>query len=65
MLLKVKIIIVKEKVINLLLVHLLTRRNIDNPIFPSIGSSLKLDVELSGGDLLPGDVDYLKNWFYS
>ena len=31
---------------------LLTRRNIDNPIFPSIGSSLKLDVELSGGPFI-------------
>ena len=42
---------------------LITRRNIDNPIFPSAGSSLKLDVELSGGALLPGDVDYLKIGF--
>ena len=42
---------------------LLTRRNIDNPVFPSIGSSIKLDVELSGGELLPGDVDYLKIGF--
>lgn len=42
---------------------LITRRNIDNPIFPSIGSSLRLDVELSGGALLPGDVDYLKIGF--
>lgn len=42
---------------------LITRRNIDNPIFPSIGSSLRLDIELSGGALLPGDVDYLKIGF--
>lgn len=42
---------------------LITRRNIDNPVFPSIGSSLKLDVELSGGAFLPGDVDYLKIGF--
>lgn len=42
---------------------LITRRNIDNPIFPSVGSSLKLDVELSGGAFLPGDVDYLKIGF--
>lgn len=40
---------------------LITRRNIDNPIFPSAGSSLKLDVELSGGALLP--YDYLKIGF--
>jgi len=42
---------------------LLSRKNIDNPIFPSTGSSLQLDVELTGGALLPGDVDYLKIGF--
>jgi outer membrane protein insertion porin family len=42
---------------------LISRRNIDNPIFPSSGSSLQLDVELSGGPVLPGDVDYLKIGF--
>ncbi len=42
---------------------LISRRNIDNPIFPSAGSSLQLDVELSGGPVLPGDVDYLKIGF--
>ncbi len=41
---------------------LITRKNIDNPIFPSTGSSLTLDAELSGGPL-PGDVDYLKIGF--
>jgi len=41
---------------------LITRKNIDNPIFPSTGSSLALDAELSGGPL-PGDVDYLKIGF--
>jgi outer membrane protein insertion porin family len=39
---------------------LISRRNIDNPIFPSTGSSLSLDMELTGGPLLPGSVDYLK-----
>lgn len=42
---------------------LISRKNIDNPIFPSIGSSLMLDVELSGGPVLPGNVDYLKIGF--
>lgn len=42
---------------------LITRKNIDNPIFPSIGSSLSLDMELSGGPFLPGNVDYLKIGF--
>ena len=40
-----------------------TRRNIDNPIFPSQGSSFTLDMEISGGPFLPGDVDYLKSGF--
>lgn len=38
----------------------ISRKNIDNPVFPSIGSSLSLNGELSGGPLLPGDVDYYK-----
>lgn len=42
---------------------LITRKNIDNPIFPSRGSSIALDVELTGGPVLPGDVDYLKIGF--
>ncbi len=41
----------------------ITRRNIDNPIFPSQGSSFTLDMEISGGPFLPGDVDYLKTSF--
>jgi len=41
----------------------LTRRNIDNPIFPSQGSVFTLDMEISGGPFLPGDVDYLKTLF--
>ena len=42
---------------------IISRRNIDNPIFPSTGSSLQLDVELTGGPFLPGNVDYLKIGF--
>lgn len=42
---------------------LIARKDIDNPIFPSTGSSVQLDAELSGGPLLPGDVDYLKIGF--
>ena len=38
----------------------ISRRNIDNPIFPSEGSSVELDAELSGGAILPGDVNYYK-----
>ena len=38
----------------------ISRKNIDNPIFPSTGSSFTLDAEISGGPFLPGDVDYYK-----
>ena len=41
----------------------ISRRNIDNPIFPSQGSALTFDMEISGGPFLPGDVDYMKNLF--
>ncbi|QQS36731.1 MAG: outer membrane protein assembly factor BamA [Ignavibacteriales bacterium] len=41
----------------------ISRKNIDNPIFPSIGSSFSLDAEISGGPFLPGDVDYYKLGF--
>ncbi|HEX7357143.1 MAG TPA: BamA/TamA family outer membrane protein, partial [Ignavibacteriaceae bacterium] len=44
---------------------LISRKNIDNPIFPSTGSSIQLDAELTGGPILPGDVDYLKLSFTS
>ncbi len=39
---------------------LINRKNIDNPIFPSVGSNFQIDAEISGGPFLPGDVDYLK-----
>ncbi|MCH7773482.1 MAG: outer membrane protein assembly factor BamA [Bacteroidetes bacterium] len=41
----------------------LSRRNIDNPIFPSQGSVFSISAEVSGGPYLPGDVDYLKMGF--
>lgn len=41
----------------------ISRRNIDNPIFPSQGSSVAFNVELSGAPLLPGDLDYYKLGF--
>ncbi|MCF8261451.1 MAG: outer membrane protein assembly factor BamA [Melioribacteraceae bacterium] len=43
----------------------LTRTDIDNPIFPSRGSKISLNAELSGGPLLPGEVDYYKIDFNS
>ena len=41
----------------------ISRRDIDNPTFPSKGSSVSLDAELSGGPFLPGDVNYYKLGF--
>ncbi len=38
----------------------ISRRDIDNPIFPSKGSNVVLDAQLSGGPFLPGDIDYYK-----
>ncbi len=43
----------------------ITRNDIDNPIFPSKGSKNSLSAEVSGGFLLPGDVDYYKVDFSS
>lgn len=41
----------------------LSRKNIDNPIFPSQGSSYALSAEMSGGPFLPGQVEYYKLGF--
>ncbi len=41
----------------------ISRTDIDNPIFPSTGSKINLNAELSGGPILPGDVDYYKIQF--
>ncbi len=38
----------------------ISRKNIDNPIFPSRGSNLQLTGQLSGGPFLPGDLNYYK-----
>jgi|CZKP01.1.fsa_nt_gi outer membrane protein insertion porin family len=41
----------------------ISRKDIDNPTFPSKGSSVSLDAELSGKPILPGDVSYYKLGF--
>ncbi|MEJ2505601.1 MAG: outer membrane protein assembly factor BamA, partial [Ignavibacteriaceae bacterium] len=41
----------------------ISRKNIDNPIFPSLGSTVSFSTEVSGGPFLPGDVDYVKLGF--
>ncbi|MBN1300877.1 MAG: outer membrane protein assembly factor BamA [Melioribacteraceae bacterium] len=38
----------------------ISRNDIDNPIFPSRGSKISFNAELSGGPFLPGNVDYYK-----
>lgn len=38
----------------------ISRKNVDNPVFPSLGSAVGLDAEISGGPFLPGNVDYFK-----
>jgi outer membrane protein insertion porin family len=43
----------------------ISRKNIDNPVFPSTGSSISLDAQLSGSVLLPGDLNYYKLSFLS
>ncbi len=43
----------------------ISRTDIDNPIFPARGSKFSLSGELSGGPFLPGNVDYFKLDFKS
>jgi outer membrane protein insertion porin family len=40
--------------------QILSRNDTDNPIFPTSGSSFSFSVEMSGGPLLPGNIDYHK-----
>jgi outer membrane protein insertion porin family len=42
------------------LTQIITRNSIDNPVFPSSGSNVSLSVEVSGGPLLPGTIDFHK-----
>jgi outer membrane protein insertion porin family len=45
--------------------QIISRNSTDNPVFPSSGSNVSLSVEMSGGPLLPGTVDYHKWNFQS
>ena len=38
----------------------ISRKDIDNPIFPSKGSNVALNAQISGGPFLPGNVNYFK-----
>lgn len=46
------------------LTQIISRNSTDSPIFPTTGSSFSLSVEMSGGPLLPGTVDFHK-WIFS
>lgn len=48
------------KTSQLSITQIISRNSTDSPIFPSRGSSFSLLAEMSGGPLLPGDVDYAK-----
>lgn len=41
----------------------ISRNNTDNPIFPTIGSNISLSVQMAGGPLLPGNIDFHK-WIF-
>jgi outer membrane protein insertion porin family len=41
----------------------ISRKDIDNPTFPSRGSSVSFDAEISGKPIMPGDVSYYKLGF--
>ena len=43
------------------LMQTITRNSIDNPLFPSHGSTVSWSMELSGPPLLPGDAEYIKH----
>ena len=41
----------------------ISRKDIDNPTFPSRGSAVSFDAEISGKPIMPGDVSYYKLGF--
>jgi outer membrane protein insertion porin family len=45
--------------------QIISRNSIDNPIFPTTGSNVSLSAQLSGGPVLPGNVDFHKWQFRS
>jgi outer membrane protein insertion porin family len=44
--------------------QVISRNSVDNPVFPTQGSSVSLSIEMSGGPFLPGSLDYHK-WLFS
>ena len=45
--------------------QIISRNSVDNPVFPSYGSNVSLSIEMAGGPLLPGTVDFHKWMFQS
>jgi len=46
------------------LTQVITRNSIDNPVFPTYGSNVSLSIQMSGGPLLPGNINFTK-WIFS
>lgn len=44
--------------------QVISRNSTDSPIFPTIGSNFSLSIEVSGGPVLPGNVDFHK-WVFT
>ncbi|MBM2845235.1 MAG: yaeT [Bacteroidetes bacterium] len=44
--------------------QIISRNSISDPVFPTYGSNISLSVEMSGGPLLPGSVDFHK-WVFT
>ncbi len=44
--------------------QVLSRNSVDNPIFPTSGSSVSLSIQMAGGPLLPGTIDFHK-WMFN
>ncbi len=47
------------------LTQVISRNSVDNPVFPSSGSNVSLSIEMSGGPLLPGSINFHKWTFQS
>ncbi|MCC6398394.1 MAG: BamA/TamA family outer membrane protein, partial [Bacteroidetes bacterium] len=46
------------------LTQVISRNSVDNPIFPTTGSSIAFSVQMSGGPVLPGNIDFHK-WSFN
>ena len=43
--------------------QIISRNSVDNPIFPTTGSNVSLSIQMTGGPLLPGTIDFHK-WVF-